>query len=249
MNKYKLTDQTIQLGNKTLYRIEALKKFVIADGSTIRPGDVGGYIENEKNLSQEGNAWVYSGAWVFGKAEVYGSAQVYGDTQVFGNAQVYGEAQVLGNARVHGDAWVFGKAWVFDNARVSGDTQVFGNAQVYGDAQVFDKAQVYGNAQVYGDAEISGSAWVYGNAEVYDHVCLRAEHISNANSLLYLSNTSYYSINATATHFRIGCQTHAWKEYEEQFEALLSKYHATATAAAWYRLAFKMAKEHFGTEG
>ena len=39
---------------------------------TIIAGEIGGWIENEKNLSVSGNAWVY------GNAQVYGDAQVYG---------------------------------------------------------------------------------------------------------------------------------------------------------------------------
>lgn len=67
-------------------------------------GCLGGWIENEKNLSHIGAAWVwdnaqvYGAAWVCGEAQVYGNAQVYGDARVFGDARVYGEALVCGTA-------------------------------------------------------------------------------------------------------------------------------------------------------
>ena len=48
--KYKLTDETIEVNGKTLYRIEALKDF-----SNVKKGDKGGFIEKEKNLSHLGN--------------------------------------------------------------------------------------------------------------------------------------------------------------------------------------------------
>ena len=60
----------------------------------------GGWIESEKNLSQDGDACVYGGARVYGNAQVYGDACVYGDAQVYGNAWVYGNACVYGNAQV-----------------------------------------------------------------------------------------------------------------------------------------------------
>ena len=50
MNKYKLGG----VGTNGLRRVIALRSF----GNVIS-GDVGGYIESEKNLSHEGNAWVY----------------------------------------------------------------------------------------------------------------------------------------------------------------------------------------------
>ena len=106
--KYKLRkDLKLDLGYVTLFRVEY-----------IATGHLGGYIESEKNLSQEGNAQVFCDAQVYGDARVYGNAQVSNNAQVFCDAQVYGDAQVSDNARV------------FGNARVSGNAQVFGNARV-----------------------------------------------------------------------------------------------------------------------
>ena len=100
--KFELTDQTLILPDGTvLHRIRATANF-----GTVQAGELGGYIENEDNLSQTGNAWVY------GDAQVYGYAQVYGDARVYGYAQVYGDARVSGNARVYGDARVSGNAHV-----------------------------------------------------------------------------------------------------------------------------------------
>ena len=49
--KYELTYETKILGNRTLYRIKALKSF-----DEVAKGDIGGYIESEKNLSMYGDA-------------------------------------------------------------------------------------------------------------------------------------------------------------------------------------------------
>ena len=97
--KYKLTDETINVGGKKLYRIEALKGFGDVD-----KGDKGGFIEDEHSLSHDGNSWVYGNASVYGDAWVCGDAWVYGNARVYGNASVYGYASVYGNARVCGDA-------------------------------------------------------------------------------------------------------------------------------------------------
>ena len=83
MKKYRLTEETTKVGNRTLYRIQALRDF-----GNVKEGDIGGYIESEKNLSQDGNAWVY------GNARVYGDACVYGDAWVSDNARVYGDADI-----------------------------------------------------------------------------------------------------------------------------------------------------------
>ena len=107
--KYELTNENLEIGKKNLFRIRALKDF-----AHVKAGDLGGWIESESNLSQEGTCWVSGEARVFGKACVFGSARVYDSAQVFGSAQVYGEA------RVSGEACVFGSAWVSGSAQVSG---------------------------------------------------------------------------------------------------------------------------------
>lgn len=65
MKKYRLTEETIRVGNRTLYRIQALRDF-----GDVKEGELGGYIEAAKNLSQGGSAWIYGNAWVYGDADI-----------------------------------------------------------------------------------------------------------------------------------------------------------------------------------
>ena len=100
--KYRLTDKTILWKGRLLHRIQSIKDF-----GDVHEGDLGGFVENESNLSHDGNAWVYSDAWVYD------------------DAQVWGDARVSGNAKVHGDAKVWGNAWVCCNAEVCGNAQIY----------------------------------------------------------------------------------------------------------------------------
>ena len=115
--KYEFTGETKIVYGRTLRRIKA----IVAIGATVAPGDIGGWIESENNLSVSGNAWVYGNAKVYDNAKVYGNADVYGDAKVYDNARVYGYARVYGDACVYGDAWVYGDAEVYGDAMVSGD--------------------------------------------------------------------------------------------------------------------------------
>ncbi|HFZ9544317.1 TPA: hypothetical protein ACGMAH_001513 [Streptococcus agalactiae] len=120
MKKYELLkDDTIEVAGKTLFRIKALISF-----KDIRKGEIGGYVEAERNLSQSGNAWVTGNAWVCDDAWVSGNARVTGNARVSDNAWVSGNACVTGNAWVCDDAWVSGNAWVTGNAWVSGNAWV-----------------------------------------------------------------------------------------------------------------------------
>ena len=140
--KYKLTEETIKVDGRILYRIEALKYF----GDVI-VGEKGGFIESEDNLSQSGNCWIYN------NAKVYDDAKVFDDASVGGNAIVCDNAKICGYAKVYGHAIVYGHATVCDDA------------QVYDNASVDDGALVCGNAKVCGNAEIYGNAVITSNSD------------------------------------------------------------------------------------
>ena len=75
MAKYQLTEDALTVNGRTLYRIIACVDF-----ADVKAGEMGGYVEKEENLSQDGNAWVC------GNAKVYGNAWVCGNAKVCGNA-------------------------------------------------------------------------------------------------------------------------------------------------------------------
>ena len=75
--KYEFTGETKIFFGIELKRIRAtaaIEKYNVA------VGDLGGWIEDEKNLDQ------YGGAWVSGDAQVCGDAKVYGNARVSGGA-------------------------------------------------------------------------------------------------------------------------------------------------------------------
>ena len=141
MKKYELTSETKVINGVELHRIKALESF-----GRVEKGELGGWIESEKNLSQDGDAWVSGKATVFENATVEDRAKVDGNAMVCENVIVSGNAIVSENATVDG------------NATISGNAIVSGNATVEGDATVEDKAKVRGNAMVSGNAKVSRDA-------------------------------------------------------------------------------------------
>ena len=176
--KYECINETITVGDKTLYRIKALKDF-----GDVKADDLGGFLENEDNLNHEGNCWISDNACVFGDAYVSdnawvsGNARVYDDARVFGEALICGDARVFGKAQVFGDARVFGNAYVFDNAWVSTNAKVSGNAQIY------NNAKVYNNSHVLGRSIVKGSTTLVDNVEISDY-----GYIESSNDYLYIAS-------------------------------------------------------------
>ena len=95
MKKYEFTGETMEKFGVTLRRIRALKDVKQGNNVIAIKGETGGWIAEEKNLSQDGNAWVSDDAWVDGDARVSGNAWVYGDARVSGNAQIIKPTDIL----------------------------------------------------------------------------------------------------------------------------------------------------------
>ena len=75
MKKYEIVrDDCIVYNGRTLYRIRALKDFWTAPKEMIHKGDLGGYVESENNLSQEGYCWIRNNAKVYDNAKVLDDA-------------------------------------------------------------------------------------------------------------------------------------------------------------------------------
>ena len=140
-NKYEL----ISSDREGLYRVKALRDF-----NDVKKGDIGGYVESEKNLSQLGDCWIYD------NAIVSDNAQVCNNAIVCGNARIRGNAIVRDNVRIRGNAIVRDNARVLVNARVFGNAIIRDNAVVRGDARIFDNVIVRDNVIIGGEVDICG---------------------------------------------------------------------------------------------
>ena len=147
MKKYELTSETKVINGVELHRIKALNSF-----GNIKKGELGGWIESEKNLSQDGDSWVFDNATVCDNATVFDNATVCENATVFDNATVCENAIVGGNAKV---GW---NATVCENATVRGNATVCENTIVGGNVTVCENATVSGNATVGGNAKVRRNA-------------------------------------------------------------------------------------------
>lgn len=133
VKKYRLTDETRVQNGVTLHRVEYLRTLVAADGEAyVTPGQKGGWIEKERNLSHHDNCAVLGDAVVMEDAHVFGDACVYGDATVKGRAEVYGDAEIGDSAIVAG--W----ADISDDVRVGGHSIVTGG-MLKGDFQLISE--------------------------------------------------------------------------------------------------------------
>ena len=85
--KYVITQTSKLIGpDRLVYRIASVS------------GELGGFVESSKNLSQIGECWLHGDSVVIGNAQVTEDAQIYGLVEE--QAQIGGQAEVFG--RVYG---------------------------------------------------------------------------------------------------------------------------------------------------
>ena len=77
MKKYEFTGKTMIHEGHTLRQIKALHDF-----GDIKAGDLGGWIESNYNLSQDGNCWIDCESKVFGNARVDNNLQIFGGAEI-----------------------------------------------------------------------------------------------------------------------------------------------------------------------
>lgn len=166
--KFELTDETYydDYADARVYRIRALRDF-----GDVRGGDLGGFVEEESNLSHESTCWIYDnavvckGSKVSEEAEVRDTAVVSDNSHVSENSRIYENARVY-NSSIRGGV-VHGNATV-NNAEVLWQAEVKDEANIRG-GQIREGATISENAIVSGDSYIWGYYTVVGrNAYVED---------------------------------------------------------------------------------
>ena len=125
-----------------LHRIIASRNI----GKRVKKGELGGYVESEKNVGWLGLSWVYDDSMVYGNAKVHGNASVKGNSVVKGNADVYGSATICKHSIICGSSKVMNKA-ILSNTKVSGKSEIFGET-VISDSDIKDTC-LYGNLHLY----------------------------------------------------------------------------------------------------
>ena len=107
MKKYEILmdkEYTIEFEGRTLHRIRALKDF-----GGVKKGDLGGFVENENNLSHYGSCWIYDDAKAMDNSRIYGDSRMYDNSEMYNNSKMYGDSVMYNNSKMYIDAKLYGR--------------------------------------------------------------------------------------------------------------------------------------------
>lgn len=217
--KYEFTGETKIVNGVTLHRIKALKDF-----GKIRKGDIGGWIEAERNVS------IYNTAWVFGQAQVYGNAFVAEGATVADEAQIRGDTSIYGNAGIYNEAQVYGAARIFGTAQLYDRCHVCGYAAIGGSVCISDDAYITHNVTIIGNARIGKSALIFNNTDFFT---IEGQLGS------YFRYTTFFKDNCDNIFVACGCFRGTINEFRR---AVKEKHGTTSKQARAYQAAADLAE-------
>lgn len=200
--KYKILKnkgrRKIALSNKYKYRIQALKDF-----SDVKAGDIGGFVENENNLSQDGDCWIYNDALCGDDARIFNNAKIYDNSMVCGKACIYD------NVQMHDNAIISGKCYAKDNVILSGNAIVTDNVRLFNNVFIKD-AFIKGDMFIYQNINISGKLNIIddidftGNAVIKDRsdFIIFQEWWNQGRKIVWTKSNNKYFINSRSFYYR-----------------------------------------------
>lgn len=137
-----ISDGEMSIVEIKLYRIQALKTFTKPGGynPVVHVGELGGYVEAEDNLSQDGNCWL------FDKARVKDGGKVLDDAIVYDKSLISKNAIIRGRSVIGGHCFVTNQSVIIDsrlegNVTVTGYSIIHSGSYLYGDIKV-DKSDI-----------------------------------------------------------------------------------------------------------
>ena len=241
--KYEFTGETKEFGEYTLRRIRAL----VDIKHIVKKGELGGWIEDEENLSHEGNCWVNDGCYVCGGARVYDNAHIAGGAKVLYGSEVYGDAYICICSEVAYDSKVYGSAVVSGGSLVINNAEVYGNATIVGGGVVSDGAKVFGAAIVDHGANVNGKAVLSNIAKVSGDVIIVDGDIDSESDFICVgpigSRRAYTTYNLKSGTVCTGCFVGTLEEFEKQ---VISTYGADGGEDTHYK-SYKNLIEYFKT--
>ena len=158
--KYELVkEDSIEFNGRTLYRIRALKDFTnkqcTGSINEIKVGDLGGYVQSEENLSQNGQCWIFDNAAVYDNGMICDNAIICDNAKIHNNVKIGGDVEIYRNAEIDDNVKIYGNGAIGKNVKIGGDVLICGDTRIV-------------NADIRGRIIIADNSIICNNAIIHD---------------------------------------------------------------------------------
>jgi UDP-3-O-[3-hydroxymyristoyl] glucosamine N-acyltransferase len=111
---------------RKVQRIQAVRSF-----GTIKQGTIGGFLEDDDNLSHYGNCWIADNAMASGESRVRQNALLKNRARIDDRVIVSDSSTIQDGAVLHDDVFVYGNAVVGSQSFLAGTATVCGHTMVF----------------------------------------------------------------------------------------------------------------------
>ena len=132
-------ENTIEWKGHTLHRIRALRDF-----GDIRKGDIGGFVENENNLSHKGNCWIYDDAKAMDNSIMYDNSRICDKSELHDDSRMYNYTRMYDYSELHNNSIMNDDSEMHDISKMYGNSIMYDYSEMYGDSELNNKAKLYG---------------------------------------------------------------------------------------------------------
>ena len=219
--KYEFTNTDLYFKEMMLHQIRALKDF-----GNVKKGDLGGWIESEDNLSQEGNCWIHDNVKVCNHARVYDNAIIGGNVLITNSAKIHDTAFIYNrnkdrrmvicdNAEIYGATRINGSGHIRDNATIYGFTTITSRDFSMSELASIGSDEFYNKILInVDDLTISKNAKISGYVDIHEHILKVGKNalIKNSNDVIVSGfigsrqdRTTFYKGSDGSIYASVGC--------------------------------------------
>ena len=130
---------TIEWKGHTLHRIKALRDF-----GDIKKGDIGGFVENENNLSHKGNCWIYDDAKVMDDSIMYDYSRICDKSELHDDSRMYNYSKMYDYSELHNNSIMNDDSAMYDNSTMHDYSIMYDNSEMYNNSTLKNKTRLYG---------------------------------------------------------------------------------------------------------
>ena len=203
--KYEMTNITMEFEERTLYRIRALKDF-----RNVKAGDLGGWVSDKYNLSQEGDCWIYDEAKCMDNARMYHNSAMYNNSVMCDFSEMHGCSEMHNYSAMCDNSRMYNCSAMYDNSRIYNDSKMYNNSRM------FDNSAMYNNAVMLDNSRMFENSRMYRDSRLKNKEKLCGKLVSKVDRFIEINNTGGRVVTGVLKDgkilYNIGCQNEITKE-------------------------------------
>lgn len=203
--KYEMTNITMEFEERTLYRIRALKNF-----RNVKAGDLGGWVSDKYNLSQEGECWIYDEAKCMDNARMYHNSAMYNNSVMCDFSEMHGCSEMHNYSAMCDNSRMYNCSAMYDNSRIYNDSKMYNNSRM------FDNSAMYNNAVMLDNSKMFENSRMYRDSRLKNKEKLCGKLVTKVDRFIEINNTGGRVVTGVLKDgkilYNIGCQNEITKE-------------------------------------